>query len=90
MRILQVTLGAAATQLTTNPKLYASALIFQDNAAANVRLGDNTVSSTKGILLSPSGSLTVLVFPFHGTHLVDWYLYGTSGNVIDVLYEEAN
>ena len=31
-------------------------LVIQNNGGVNVRVGDNTLSSTKGILLSPTGS----------------------------------
>lgn len=92
MRLIQLTLGAGATQLTTNANLYASLLIVQDNAAANVRVGDNTVSATKGILLAlgaPGGSATLQIMAPHGTHLIDYFLFGTAGNVIDILYETA-
>jgi hypothetical protein len=93
MRLLQVTLGAAATPITTDKNLYASFLIIQNNAAAAVRVGDNTVSASKGILLSggtaPGGSATNQ-FPFpRGTHLSDWYLFGTSTQIIDILYEPS-
>lgn len=92
MRLIQVTLTAAATPITTNTGLYASTLTIQANTAANVRVGDNTVSTSKGILLSlgaPGGSATfTMAFP-RGTHLSDWYLFGTTTQLVDVLYESA-
>lgn len=94
MRLLQVTLLAGATPITTDSKIYSSFLVVQNNAAANVRLGDNTVSATRGILLAtaspaPGGSATIqLNFP-RGAHLSEWYLFGTAGQVIDILYEQA-
>ena len=92
MRTIQVTLGAGATPITTNPNLYASVLIVQNNAAAVVRLGDSSVSATKGIAMangSPGGS-TTLTFAFpRGAHLSEYFLFGTAAQVIDVLYESA-
>jgi len=92
MRILQVTLGAAATPITTDADLYASIIAFQSSAAAVIRIGDNTVSATKGIVLAagtPGGSATFqMAFP-RGTHLIDWYAFGTAGQVIDILYEQS-
>lgn len=92
MRILQITLGAAATRVTTNANLYASIIIFQNSAGHAVRIGDNTVTATTGIALatgSPGGSATFQIFAPHGTHLQDYYLFGTAGDVIDILYENA-
>ena len=99
MRLLQVTLLAGATPIVTNPTttgasnpIYASTLIFQDNAAANCRVGDNTVSATRGILItsgSPGGSVGLVIATPRGTHLADYFLFGTAGNVIDILYEVA-
>jgi hypothetical protein len=97
MRLLQVTLGSGATQVIANQdtvtggyNTYCSLLIIQNNATHNVRAGDNTVSSTKGILITPSGSLTANLFIVRGTLLSQWYLYGTQGDVIDILYETSN
>jgi len=90
----QITLGAAKTPLIAagQPNAYASYLVIQDNAAANVRLGGSTVSATAGILLSqgsPGGSLTCQFnFP-RGALLNNIYLFGTNGNVIDVCYEPS-
>lgn len=95
MRILQVTLTSAATQISANSNIYCSLLIIQDNAAALVRVGDNTVSGTKGIVLLPNatppggGSITSQPLIIRGTHLQDWWLFGTAGNIIDILYETA-
>lgn len=94
MTNFQVTLGAAATPLIKagNPNVYASFLIIQDNAGANLRFGGSTVSSTSGILLSsgtPGGSSTMQFnFP-RGCLLNNVYLAGTNGNVIDVAYEPS-
>lgn len=93
MRLIQVTLGAGATQISSNSGIYCSILIIQNNAAAVVRIGDNTVSATKGIALasgSPGGSSTVQPIIVRGTHLQDWWLFGTAAQVIDILYESAN
>lgn len=92
MRLIQVTLGSGATPITTNTNIYCSLLICQDNAAANVRIGDNTVSATKGILLAlgtPGGSATLQINTPRGTHLADYFLFGTAGNLIDILYEPS-
>ena len=91
MRLIQVTLGAGATPITTNNNIYCSMLAINNNAAAVVRVGDNTVSATKGISLAAAGvGSTSLTFAFpRGTHLSDWFLFGTAAQVIDILYESA-
>lgn len=53
-RLLQITLGSGATQISATPA-YFNQMTVQNNAADNVRVGDSTVSSTKGILLTPGG-----------------------------------
>ena len=64
MRLIQVTIAVTGTRQQISPNLngvnqsnqvYASLLIIQNNGANNMRIGDNTVSSTKGIVLYPSG-----------------------------------
>ncbi len=88
MRLIQVTLGAAATQVTI-AKIYSPYVVIQDNAGANCRVGDNTVSATKGILLatgSPGGSITITRAD-NRVPLFQYFIFGTAGNIIDVLYE---
>ena len=93
MRILQVTIGSGTnTQVTTNTNIYCTIIVFQDNAGANCRIGDSTVTSTKGIQLatgSPGGSATFQINTPRGSQLSQYYIAGTTGNVIDVLYETA-
>lgn len=94
MRCIKVTIGAAATQITTNAGIYASIICLQNNGSANMTIGDNTVTSTNGILLAPGtsppgGSATFqMTFP-RGTHLVDWWVVGTQGQILNVLYESS-
>lgn len=95
MRILQVTLLAGATQIVANQdfpgggaQIYCSYLVIQNNSAANLRVGDNTVTATRGLLLTPGGSSnTATINPPRGTRLSDWWLFGTVGDVVDILYE---
>lgn len=95
MRCIKVTIPAGGTvQITTNPAIFASALCLQNNGATNMTVGDNTVAAGNGILLAPGtappgGSIALtLAFP-RGTHLIDWWVLGTAGQVLNVLYESA-
>jgi hypothetical protein len=95
MRILQITLLAGATQIVANQdfpnggaQIYCSYLVIQNNSAASVRVGDNTVSATRGILLTAvGGSNSAEINPPRGTRLSDWWLFGTAGDIVDILYE---
>lgn len=91
MRILQVTLLAGATPITS-AKLYTPSLMIQNNAAAVVRVGDNTVSATRGIALQPatapamSNSLKIERSD-NRVPVFNYFLFGTATQVVDVMYE---
>lgn len=62
---------------------------FQNNSATNnMRVGDATTSSTKGILISPTGSLTFGPAQHEGQNLNEWYVYIVSGDKCDIMYQE--
>ena len=95
MYLLQVTLGSAATPILASAVLPSSVqafsiLVIQNNAAHVVRVGDSSVSSTKGIALAV-GSTTpqppFILTPslqFTGD-LREVYLFGTAADVVDIL-----
>jgi len=83
-RSIQVTLGTGATQVSSTYAPFNQMLV-QNNAAHNVRLGDSTVSSTKGILIYPSGSSATGTVSGQQGDASQFYLAGTNGDVIDVL-----
>lgn len=95
MYLLQITLGAAATPVIPkavvpgNSRAF-SVLVIQNNSAANVRIGDSTVSATKGILLLTNaggggGSQTITPSLQYTGDLTEFYLFGTAGSVIDIM-----
>lgn len=88
----QVTLGAGATQVTTQ-SIYAKWVVFQNNAAASMRLGDSTVSATRGMYLAggPGGGTAnpVPFSPVSQTNLKFWYVFGTSGQILDYAYDDG-
>lgn len=91
MRLIQVTLTSTATPITTS-KLYSPVLNIQNNTATVVRVGDNTVSATRGIALAagtspaPGGAITISRSD-NRIPLFNYFLFGTSGQVIDIMYE---
>lgn len=90
MRLIQITLGAGATRVTT-AQIYTPALFIQNNGTGVMRVGDNTVSATKGIALlsntGPGGGTYTCYRPDNRIHLADYYVFGTAGQLVDVLYE---
>jgi hypothetical protein len=69
--------------------IYVQQLMFQNNSATSIRIGDWSVSPTRGILLAPGtpgGSSNYGAFINYGTYLSDWWISGTAGAVIDIIY----
>jgi hypothetical protein len=50
-----------------------------------MRLGDLSVSSTRGILLYPTGSATVAPQVQYSGDLSEFYVNGTAGDVLDIM-----
>lgn len=85
MQILQVTLGSGATQVSSNPTSFQF-ITIQNNSANTIRVGDATVSSSQGISIA-AGSYHDFSFPQqYASDLSEWYIAGTSGNVVDILF----
>jgi hypothetical protein len=97
VRTLQVTVGAANTPiLNAGAHLQCRWFVIQDNAAASIRIGDASISTTRGILLAPSasgapgGSFFVGPDPSGSARdLGGWFINGTAGNVIDIVYDDG-
>ena len=92
MRIGQITLTSSATPLIAagSPNVYASALQVQNNSIHNARVGDNTVTASRGVAIgSVGGGFYTAPCPPKGTLLNQWFVFGTAGDVIDFLYESA-
>lgn len=75
VRTMQVTLGDSVTQVLS----------------AGAHPGDANITSTRGLALSPGGG-SFFVAPSSSTTARDlgtWYIIGTSGDVIDVIYDDG-
>lgn len=92
VRTLQVTLGSGVTPiLSVGAHQQVRWFVVQDNAAHAVRYGDVNITATRGLALSPSGT-SFYVGPDSSASARDLgsaYLYGTSGDVIDVIYDDG-
>ncbi len=88
---LQVTLGASATAVISQGDINYKWVVFQNNSTHTIHIGDSLVSATRGIQLLAAGSYTQQPFspPLTGT-LAGWYIFGTSGDVIDIVYDDGN
>ena len=89
----QITLVGAGPNPLIAPGLppkYASWLVIQDNAGANLRMGGSTVSATSGIVITTGNGSVTGQFNFpRGACLSHVYIAGTAGNVIDICYEDS-
>lgn len=94
VKTLQVTLGSGNTAvLSAGAHLNCRWIVFQDNATHVMRIGDTNISSTRGLLLasgSPGGSFFVGPDTSGtGKDLGSWYVNGTNGDVIDIIYDDG-
>jgi hypothetical protein len=92
MRLIQVTIGAAATQVTT-AHIYAAVVLAQKNTANNCRIGDSTVTTSKGIVV-PAGNTTpqppvTIARSDNRISLWEYFVAGTQNDVVDILYEQG-
>jgi hypothetical protein len=78
--------GNLTSNIAGNGNIYAQQMIFQNQGAANMWIGDATTTDVNGLLLGPSGSANFGAFINYGTYLSDWWVVGTPGQVLFVLY----
>lgn len=86
---LQVTIGAGTNTQISTTSIPVRQLYVQNNAGHNIRVGDSATSSTRGALLlsTANGSITSGLADFYASsNLNQWYIAGTNGDVIDIIY----
>ncbi len=66
--------------------VYFQQMIIQNNGANSARIGDVTVSSSRGIELAAAGSVNAGALINYGSYVNDWYAYSDTGTTIDFLY----
>lgn len=84
----QVILGAAATACATTQTPFRQCMI-QNNATHAVRVGDSTVTASKGVNLLPTSVGSVNLGTFTAAAADDlslYFLFGTAGDIIDIMY----
>ena len=85
---LQVTQTGSAVSVAATGT-YARWVIFQYNAGHSARIGDASVSATRGVSLAQSGgSLTLQPMPDSAHYdLGQWSTLGTNADLLDVIYD---
>lgn len=91
VKTLQITQTGSAVQLAT-ASIFARWVIFQNTAAAAMRLGDANVTTGKGVSLAATGIPWILPPMPDGAHydLSQWYAIGTNTQLLDVVYDSMN
>lgn len=89
MQTLQFTIPASGLLRlsdpgTPNAGIFYQQLVIQNNNQTNFRVGDSTVSATRGILIFPTGSLTITV-PMSYRRSQEFWVFGTASALVDVL-----
>ncbi len=86
MRVLTVTVGAAATQVTTNDTIYVTSMLVR--ASGTDYLGDNAVSATNGMPLTTT-PLSLSFNTIRGSKLSQYWVSGGNGDKVTILYETS-
>ena len=84
-RLIQLTMTGTRQQLTTS-QIYSPFVTIQNNGTNQIRCGDNTVTSTKGIVIFATGSYTIQRSD-NRVPLFTRYVIGTAGDKVDIDYE---
>ena len=97
MKLLRITIGASATQVSATSIPITLAIVQNNNITNRVHVGDSSVTSSTGLVLEPAasagaagGSLTLGPFDKFNADLMNLYVAGTSTNVVDILYVQAD
>jgi hypothetical protein len=93
VKTLQITQTGSPVQLAT-VATFARWIIFQNNAAAAARVGDASVTATRGYALAAANASPPMILqPMpNGAHydLAQYSTIGTSTNLLDVIYDAMN
>jgi hypothetical protein len=94
MQLLQITATATGTipviPRTTEimPTVPFQWVTVQNNGSHNMRFGDSSTSATKGILITPGGSMTFGPAQHEGQNLNEWFAYIVNTDTCDIMFQE--
>ena len=92
---IQITQTGSAVQVSAS-QIFAKWIVFQNNGAAGMRVGDANVSSSRGMALAASGAANsqLILAPLADTSahydLSQFYTQGTNTQILDVVYDRMN
>lgn len=86
---MQVTIGAGVTSILPAGNITCRWIVFQNNAANTMRIGDSSITSSRGVKLLAGGSFYQGYSGPAAFSLSGWYVQGTQNDVIDVIYEDG-
>ncbi len=86
MRVLTITIGSSATQVTTNTSIYITSMLVR--ASGTDYLGDNLVSATNGLPLTTT-PIAFSVNTIRGSQLSQYWVSGGNGDKVTILYETS-
>jgi hypothetical protein len=66
--------------------IFAQQLIFQNQGANPMFIGDATTTTTNGLMLGIQGTANFGAFINYGTYLSDWFVAGTPGDTLFLIY----
>lgn len=68
--------------------IYMQNAAFQNQGGANMAIGDASTTLNNGFILTPFGSFTATGYINYATYISDWYVAGTPGQVLFLLYNK--
>ena len=80
--------SAPASPFSDDGNIYVQYMILQNQGTHSMYVGDasTTAAAGGGFELAANGTLTANAFINYGTYLSDWWVAGTAGDVLQVLY----
>ena len=78
--------GNLKANMAGNGNIFVQQLIMQNQGMNNMWVGAVPTAANDGLLLGPSGSSNFGAFINYGTYLSDWWVVGTAGDVLFVLF----
>jgi hypothetical protein len=78
--------GNLKANMAGNGNIFAQQLIFQNPGGNNMWIGDATTTAVNGLRLTAAVNVAVATPINYGTYLSDWWVVGTPGDQLFVLY----
>lgn len=80
--------GNLKSNVMGNGNIYVQQMILQNQGSNDMHFGDATTTATNGLLISSTGAANLGSFINYASYISDWWVVGTAGDVLFVLYNE--